>query len=374
MDKKKRRLCHILGIGIDRLGVSEVLERVGDFIREKSPHEVFYVNADSINRSFFDEEYRWIIENADLVYPDGMGVVWASKFTSAPLTERVNLGDFLPQLCSLCEEGGYSVFILAGIEGVAEDAAKNLKRDFAKLRIAGAHQGYFDDEDEDKIIEKINKSGCDILLVGMGVPRQEKWLHRNRHRLNAAVLWGVGALFDYYSFRMRRAPFWMRRLGLEWLFRFILEPKRLWRRYILGNIFFILRVFLLLLVDAIFVSIAWVGAYWARYYLNPLMHRAINPFKVYLHSLPFVILLWLITCAYFNLYTPKWGSSTKALGLSSIIKAVIMGLLVAMSLSFLLRELQFGRSVVLLWGIFSFVLLILSRAVFWYIDEKISKK
>ncbi|UCH12361.1 MAG: WecB/TagA/CpsF family glycosyltransferase [Candidatus Omnitrophota bacterium] len=365
-----RDLCSILGIGIDRLTVSEVLEKVKDFVREKGPHEIFYVNADCINRSFLDENYRRIIKNADLVYPDGMGVVWTSRYTDNPLPERVNLGDFMPKLCNLCQKQDFSIFILAGAEGVAEKAARNLRKNFPKLRIAGTHHGYFSDDEEERIIEKINNSNCDILLVGMGVPKQEEWIDKNKYRLNVPVLWGVGALFDYYSLRLKRAPVWVRRLGLEWLFRLILEPSRLWRRYMLGNIFFIWRIFLLLLVDALFVSLAWIGAYWFRYSLNDVMPYPINPFNVYLYALPFVILLWVVTCAYFNLYIPKWGKTKVALELSSIIKAVIMGLLIAMSLSFLLRELEFGRSVILLWGIFSFVLLLLSRIVVRSIDAK----
>lgn len=364
--------CQILGIGVDRVNVAEVLEKIKSFIREKSSHEIFYVNSDCINRSFLDKEYRRIIKNADLVYPDGIGVIWASRYTNAPLSERVNLGDFLPQLCKLCAEGGYSIFILAGAEGVAEEAVKNLKKNFPKLHIAGTYHGYFNDGEEENIIEKINRSDCDILLVGMGVPKQEKWINRNKDRLNVPVLWGVGALFDYYAFRIKRAPVWMRRLGLEWLFRLILEPKRLWRRYIFGNLFFLWRVFLLLLLDAVFISLAWIGAYWLRYSLNDIMPELINPFDVYLYALPFVILLWIVTCAYFNLYTPRWGKLTKAFELSSIIKAVIMGLLVAMSLSFLFREFSFGRSVILLWGVFSFILLLFSRMIFWHIDKKMA--
>ncbi len=365
-----RNLTQVLGISVDRIDVAKTLEKVKYFIRERNPHEVFYVNANSINLSFFDNEYRSIIENADLVYPDGMGVVWASRYVNAPLTERVNLGDFLPHLCNLCRKQDFSIFILASAEGVAEKAVRNLKKDFPKLRITGTHHGYFSDDEEERIIEKINNSNCDILLVGMGVPKQEKWIDKNKHRLNVPVLWGVGALFDYYSLRMKRAPVWMRHLGLEWLFRLILEPNRLWRRYVFGNIFFIWRVFLLLLADAVFVGLAWISAYWFRYSINNIMPYPINPFNAYLHALPFVILLWIATCAYFNLYAPKWGKIRKSFEFSSILKAVIMGLLIAMSISFLLRELEFGRSVILLWGIFSFVLLLFSRVLFWYIDAK----
>lgn len=372
--RKRKDPCNILGVEIDRLTIAEMLDKVKDFIKEKGEHEIYYVNSDCINRFFLDKKYRLIIKNASLVYPDGMGVVWASRFTQAPLKERVNLGDFLPQLCALCVQEGYSIYILAGVGTVAQEAAKNLRKNFPELNIKGVHHGFFSEKEEDTIIDEINALRPDILLAGMGVPKQEKWLHRNKHRLNVPVLWGVGALFDYYSLRIKRAPVWMRRTGLEWLFRLGLEPSRLWRRYILGNVFFIWRVFLLLLVDAAFVSIAWCGAYWVRYSLNSILQYPINPFGIYIKSLPFVIMLWIGTCAYFNLYVPRWSKPLKVFGVSSIIKAVIMGLLVAMSLSFLLRELEYGRSVILLWGIFSFILLAFSRALFWYIDNKMARR
>ncbi len=372
--KKRKDVCNILGVEIDRLTIKEMLDKVEGFIGEKLAHEIYYVNSDCINRFFLDKKYRLIVKNADLVYPDGMGVVWASRFTQAPLKERVNLGDFLPQLCSLCAQKGYSVYILAGAEGVAQEAANNLRKNFPGLNIKGVHHGFFDEKEESAIIDEINALRPDVLLVGMGVPKQEKWIHRNKRRLNTAVLWGVGALFDYYSLRIKRAPVWMRQTGLEWLFRLGLEPSRLWRRYILGNIFFIWRVFLLLLVDAVFVSIAWCGAYWVRYSLNSVLQYQINPFGIYIRSLPFVIMLWIGTCAYFNLYIPRWSRASKVLDISSIMKAVIMGLLVAMSLSFLLKEFDYGRSVILLWGIFSFTSLAFSRALFWYIDNKMARR
>ncbi|MFC1755045.1 exopolysaccharide biosynthesis polyprenyl glycosylphosphotransferase [Thermoproteota archaeon] len=368
-----RQFANVLGARLDRLTSKEVLEKIEEFIAQKTPHQIVYINADGVNQYLFDKRYKKIVDEADLVYPDGMGVVWASRLSNYPLPERVNAEDFLPDLCKLCVEKGYKLFLLGSKDDVATKAAQNLKKDFKDLQIVGTHHGFFDDEEESEIINKINFSGTDILLVGMGVPRQEKWIKRNMDKIKAPVLWGVGALLDYYSLSLRMAPDSIKKMGLEWLFRLIREPARLWKRYILGNMLFTFRLFSILIVDAGLLSLSWIFSWWIRYKLDFLFPELINPIELYLGGLPIIITAWLLTCIYFGLYRREHSSSMIE-ELSSIFKVVFMGLLIAMALAFLFKEFDFGRTVILVSGVLNFILLWLSHFLFRKLDAILNKK
>ena len=368
-----REFSNVLGVHIDRLDTRQVMARLEEFISSGKSHQVVYINVDGINRCLFDKRYRKIVEEADLVYPDGMGVVWASKLTHRPLSERVNAGDFLPWLCQLCREKGHKIYLLGGQGWVGRKAAENLCREFPGLEIAGTHSGFFQAEEEEEIIDDINRSGAHILLVGLGVPYQEKWIKRNLSKLKPEVCWGVGGLFDYYSLRIRRAPVLLRKLGLEWAFRLGLEPRRLWRRYMVGNFIFISRLFASLILDAVLISIGWISAYWIRYAIDGIMHRPINPFQPYFWGLPGIIILWLLSCTYFGLYKLRREHS-KIEEFSSMVKTVLMGLLVAMAFSFLFKEFEFGRSVVLLSGFLNLFLLGFSHWIMRKVDVILSDR
>lgn len=368
-----REFSNVLGVNIDRLNTEQVIEKLEEFISSGKSHQVVYINVDGINRCFFDKRYRKIVEEADLVYPDGMGVVWASKLTHRPLPARVNAGDFLPQLCQTCVQKGYRIYLLGGQGWVVRKAAENLCREFPALQIAGTHHGFFQAEEEENIIESINRSGAQILLVGLGVPTQEKWIRRNLPKLAVPVCWGVGGLFDYYSLRIRRAPVFLRRMGLEWVFRLTLEPRRLWRRYMVGNFIFLLRLFASLILDAILISAGWISAYWIRYAINDIMPRRINPFQPYIWGLPGIIILWLLSCTYFGLYKLRQERS-RIEEFSSILKTVLMGLLIAMAFSFLFKEFDFGRSVVLLSGFLNLFLLSFSHWIMQKVDARLADR
>ncbi len=368
-----RQYSEILGVKVDRLSTDQVLDRISEFVASAKPHHVVYVNVDGINRFFSDKRYCKIVNEADLVYPDGMGVVWASKFSDKPLSERVNAGDFLPDLCKVCVEKGYKIYLLGSEKGVAEGASDYLQKKHKGLKIVGTGDGFFDDKDEEKIIKEINKLSPDILLVGMGVPRQEKWIKRNMRRLNVPVCWGVGALFDFYSLRIKRAPIIMRKIGLEWLFRLMIEPRRLWRRYIIGNFLFTLRLFTLLALDAFLISVGWIGAYWIRYLLNDSLNNPINPFSIYLYALPGIVGLWILMCIFFDLYRQR-PRMDRFEEFSIIVKAVLMGILSTMSFSFMFKEFDFGRLVVLISGMLNLFLLIFSRNLITSVDRILERK
>ena len=231
-----------LGIDIVNTDVAGFVEFVLEQARVRTPTSITYVNAHCINMSFKDEEYRRILGKADAVYADGQAIVWAARMLGTPLPERINAGDFLIDFLRRCAGEDFKVFLLGSYEDVADKIAQRLQEKVPELQIAGVHHGFLQDSEGDEIVRIINDSGADILLVGMGIPRQEKWVAVNREKLEAPVVWCVGALFEYFSGYRARAPRWMRRCGLEWLFRLVLEPRRLWHRYLVGNTAFILRV------------------------------------------------------------------------------------------------------------------------------------
>ncbi len=359
-DQKHR--VDILGIEIDNLSSSELLQRVDDFIADGNPHQIVYINIDTANRSVKDPSYRRIVKSADLVYADGMGVVLASRLFSTPLKERVNAGDFLPDMCARAAEKGHRIYLLGGEEGVAEKVKQNLTERYPNLCIVGAQSGYFPDERSESVVREIHEARPDILLVGMGSPKQEKWIHRNLERLGVPVAWGVGALFDYYSGRIRRAPIWMREWGLEWMHRLTKEPRRLWQRYLVGNVVFSLRIALFVLTDMLSAAFAWFGAYYfARLYREWLQPTSLNPIDSYIEAIPLIIVLWVAICAYSGLYRRRRNLSPFE-ELRSVVITTLAYTVCASAVAFLLfKQQDLGRSVVLVSAAFNFFLLVLTR-------------
>jgi len=356
-----RKFTYILGVKVDRIDTKGLFSKVEEFVKAKSTHHIAYVNVDCINKSRGDPEYKDILETSDLIYPDGMAVVWASKLTSRPLSERVTAADFFQDFCSYCADRKLSLYFLGGEEGVAEKAVKTMKDMVPDVEIVGYHKGFFDVQEEEKVIKEINGKRPDILLVGFGVPVQEKWIRMHMESLNVPVLWGVGALFDYFAGKVKRAPKWMRKRGLEWLFRLIMEPSRLWKRYLIGNLAFISRAFILVFTDMILLSFSWLTAYWIRYYLSGIFGKELNPFSGYLTALPIIVFLWIITYTSFGLYRNR--ASKEASQTGAILKAVILGWLVTSATAFMLKEFDFGRAVVFFASVLNFILLYISRKV-----------
>ncbi|MFB3895210.1 MAG: WecB/TagA/CpsF family glycosyltransferase [bacterium] len=357
-----RSVCHIFDLNIDKITCQGVLQKLEEYIASRKTHQIAYLNAHCINRTFRDEQYRKIILDSDIVYADGMALVWVSHLTNDPLPERVNAGDFLPDLCRLCEEKQYKLFFLGSEPGVAETAAEQLGKQYSKLKIVGTQHGYFTESEEQSIISKINNAEPDILIVGFGVPQQEKWLAKHLHQLQVPVAWGVGALLEYYALKTPRAPRWMRQSGLEWLFRLYLEPRRMWKRYLVGNMVFVMHVLALVLVDIVSVAISWISAYWLREYLSELFGKHLNSFSYYLYALPLIIVLWIIMSAWYGLYQRhKVGAEFHEF--LAIAKASLLVLFITMAVAFMIKEWDLARSVVLLSGIINFFLLLISRKV-----------
>ena len=215
----------------------EALDRIFDGARRR----IAFVNADCVNVAHGDAAYRHALETADLRLPDGSGLSLAARMRGRRFAENLNGTDLFPDLCRRAAAEGKSIYFLGGREGVANAAAEAAKRIAPGLVVAGCRDGYFDDVAVDAVVDEINKTRPDILLVGLGAPRQDVWLDRYGPRLSAPVQLGVGGLFDYYSGRIPRAPKAMRRAGVEWIWRLMMEPRRLAARYLIGNPLFVLR-------------------------------------------------------------------------------------------------------------------------------------
>jgi len=200
-----------------------------------------FINAHCVNIFKKVKNYRQALKDCDAILPDGAGIKLAGKMAGKDHISNLNGTDLFPLLCEKAAKAKQSIFLLGGMQGIASATSKNMRNKYPNLEFAGTQHGYFDPAEEQNIIDSINDSGASIILVGLGVPQQEIWIARNRDKLHAAIVMGVGGLFDYYSGRIPRAPRLMRKMYMEWVWRFICEPKRLAGRYILGNIEFLGR-------------------------------------------------------------------------------------------------------------------------------------
>jgi len=239
-----RPQSRIFDIPIDLGQPDELLRTIAGWAGAGGPRRVMYVNAHVLNQSQERPELRTALRDADLVYCDGYGVRVAAKALDLPVPHRMTGADWIWSLADLCERSGRSVYLLGSEPGIAREACARLSRRHPSLRIAGAHHGFFEvgSNHAERVVEDINARRPDILLVGMGTPKQELWVQRYAALLEVDVLWTVGALFDYVSGRVPRAPAWLADNGLEWIFRLGVEPQRMWRRYLLGNPMFLSRV------------------------------------------------------------------------------------------------------------------------------------
>ena len=238
-------------VGIDQIDNQKTITKIEEFITSKKPHIVVTPDTLAIVRARKDSEYYNILKKADLVTPDGAGILWACITLNCPLIERVTGIDLINNICQLAVKRGYSLYLLGSLPGVAEEASKNLIQKYPGLQIVGKHHGYFNscldkdcsnskNKEEIEIIREIKEKHPDILLVGMGVPRQEKWIANNLNKLNVSVCMGVGGSFDVISGRIPRAPLWMQKHGMEWIYRSIKQPIRAFR--VLALFYFILVV------------------------------------------------------------------------------------------------------------------------------------
>ena len=216
-------------------------DAVDMLLAQDSKTTAFFVNAHCINTAATDEEYRHSLERSDYLLPDGSGLALAAALKGEKFAANLNGTDLFKPLCETAARKGLSIYFLGSAKGVAAAAAAKARRAFPDLQIAGTDHGFFKPEDTGRVIERINQSGADILLVAMGVPMQENWITEHRGKLNPCLTMGVGAQFDFHAGRISRAPRLFRKAGCEWVWRLVLEPRRMAKRYIVGNPLFVVR-------------------------------------------------------------------------------------------------------------------------------------
>ena len=245
MDLKKISIC---GVNIDNVTMDDSIDIVRNFLVGDKGKRIYTPNTEIVMESKDDDELKNTLNQGDLIIPDGIGLIYGSKIRKKPLKERVTGFDLSIEMLKIANEKGYSVYLLGCKEGVARDAAENIKKDYPNLRIAGYHNGYFkgshmgikDSEEEREIINDINNSKTDILFVGLGFPKQESWINEHIDDLDIKVAIGNGGTMDILSGNAKRAPEIYQKLGLEWLYRLVKEPSRIKRQILLPK--FILHV------------------------------------------------------------------------------------------------------------------------------------
>lgn len=219
----------VLGVKIDAVTMAEAVDLLEAFIGEKRPHLVATANAEMVMAAQNDKELAEILANADLVVPDGAGVVWAGRYQGDLVPERVAGYDLAQALLAKAAVRGYRVYFFGGAPGIAEMAREIAANRYPGLNVVGTRDGFFMAQDEPAIIELIKSCKPDILLAALGVPKQEKWLTAHLAELEVPLSMGVGGTFDVMAGVVCRAPLWMQRAGLEWLYRLCCQPSRITR-------------------------------------------------------------------------------------------------------------------------------------------------
>jgi N-acetylglucosaminyldiphosphoundecaprenol N-acetyl-beta-D-mannosaminyltransferase len=223
------------------------LNSIFDWISKREPHYVCVSNVHGVMESQQDQELKRIHNAAGLVTPDGMPLVWLSRLMGFRHVERVYGPDLMLAVCERSTKQGYRHFFYGGAPGVAEKLAVELQSRFPGLQVAGTYSPPFrplTPEEDQRVVGHINSAQSDIIWVGIGAPKQEHWMGEHVGRLCAPVLIGVGAAFDFHAGLKKQAPKWMQKSGLEWSFRLMTEPRRLWHRYLVNNPFFLWLIFL----------------------------------------------------------------------------------------------------------------------------------
>jgi N-acetylglucosaminyldiphosphoundecaprenol N-acetyl-beta-D-mannosaminyltransferase len=237
--REARQRLDLGGVLIDRVDVGSAVERIRGFLRSGTLNQIVTVNLDFVAIARRERDFRDTLNGADLAVADGMPLVWASRLTDEPLPQRLTGVERVDECCRVAVETDSSVFLLGAAPGVADEAADTLQQWFPGLRIAGVYAPPFGPltvEENERILAKINEARPEFLFVALGAPQQDVWIRANRHRLDVPVCMGVGCVLDLLAGIVSRAPSWMQHTGLEWLFRLLQEPGRLWRRYILDDL------------------------------------------------------------------------------------------------------------------------------------------
>ena len=236
---------NILGVGLSAINLNLALAAIDSALARKSKGYVCVTGVHGVMEAQQDENFRAILNHSFLNTPDGMPMVWLGRLNGASKMDRVYGPDLMLLVCELSQKKGYTHFLYGGAPGVAEELQQKLEAKIHGIKFAGTYTPPFralNVDEETALIRMVNEKKPDIFWVGLSTPKQEKFMAQYRDKLDATLFFGVGAAFDFHAGRVRQAPRWMQRSGLEWLFRLGSEPRRLWRRYFRNNPLFLFRV------------------------------------------------------------------------------------------------------------------------------------
>ena len=224
---------------IDNVTKKEAIAHIEECINTQKIGHFITPNVDQIIRIESDKYFKKIYENAELLLTDGTPLIWISRWYKKPIKEKICGSDLVPDLCKLAAQKGYSIFLLGAAEGVAAKAAENLKKNNPRLKVAGVYSPPYGFEKDKNEIDKINKmlftSNADMLFVGMGVPKQDIFIYENMNKYQIPMSFSIGATIDFEAGIQKRAPRWINRIGMEWLYRLVRDPKRMFKRYIIND-------------------------------------------------------------------------------------------------------------------------------------------
>lgn len=234
----------LLSINYQVINQSELFEVISNQIQHDEPINIYNLNIHAMNLTFSDPDFKQVLNAGDLVFVDGMGVKIGAKLLGLEVGQRMTPMDWLDDLFVLCAQNNWSIFLLGDEQEQGQAFEKKLKERHPHCQLAGFHHGFFSrtGEENQQVIDLINRSEASIVLVGMSMPIQEKWIAENALLLNAPVKIATGAFHRVYTGNIARGPKWMTDNGLEWLYRLFVEPKKTWRRYVLGNPLFLYRI------------------------------------------------------------------------------------------------------------------------------------
>ncbi len=243
--------CSILGTRIDGTSYEDACDRIQNWAKEKASCYVVAANVHVVMTGYWNPQFQKVVNGAALVTPDGMPLVWGLRLLGIRDQSRVYGPDLMLAWCDRAARQNISIYLYGGTKSMLEKLKVNLERQFPGLAIVGSHAPPFrplTPEEETQDIERVHASGASVVLVGLGCPKQEKWMARQQGRLQAVMI-GVGAAFSFHSDAVSQAPRWMMAWGLEWLYRLAMEPGRLWRRYLVNNPAFVVLFALQLIAD-----------------------------------------------------------------------------------------------------------------------------
>ena len=227
---------------VDAVTMEETIDIIEKYIKKRACVQHVVINASKINLMQKDKELTEIINDCPLINADGQSIVWGSKILGNEIPERVAGIDVFTELVKLSAEKGYRPFFFGATEEVVKSVVQKFQKEYPKLEIAGYRNGYFNDGDSKKIATEIKESRADILFVAFSSPKKEYWINEYLDYMKIPFVMGVGGSFDVIAGKTKRAPVWMQKCGLEWFFRFIQEPIRMWNRYIVGNFKYIMLI------------------------------------------------------------------------------------------------------------------------------------